>query len=51
MKLLSSLILVSMFALASCASMHKSDCCKDSKNCDGKSCELKKGEGKKSCCS
>jgi len=50
MKLLSSLILVSMFALTSCASMNKS-CCKDSKKCDGKSCELKKDDKKKSCCS
>lgn len=55
MKLLGSLVLVSMFALTGCAHGKKS-CCKDKsmKSCEGKSCELKKGDKKdskkKSCC-
>lgn len=51
MKLLASLILVTMFSLTGCAHSAKS-CCSDktAKSCDGKSCELKKGENKKSCC-
>lgn len=49
MKFLTSLVIVTMFSLAGCAS-HGKSCCDDKKACDGKSCELKKGETKKSCC-
>lgn len=46
MKFLTSLVIVSMFALTGCAHKKSADCSKDRKHGEAKSCDLKK---KKSC--
>lgn len=55
MKLLGTVVIVSMFALSGCAHSKKScdakKSCKMEKCGDKKSCDLKKKDAKKSCCS
>lgn len=47
MKLLTGLVIVSVFALTGCAHKETKDCSKDKKSCEMKSCDMKNRDMKK----